>query len=929
MADVPPAPDTSTKRALALLVAIAVVDLSVALEPGLDRDLRVWWTGVGLAVVLVALTPVRRWPATVAAVLVVTTAVRLVAGADPADALRGGAVETLQALAGALVLTQVGRRSARLLRQRDLSLLVGAALLGAGITIGNAALAAGALDRGSALVLGASSAVSVLLLGSIVLLAPRARVRSDQVPELAAQTAALAAATTLAWGFDAPLGILPLLPLVWAALRFELGVAALELGVVSLAATVATSRGRGHFATDLAGDELGLLVLGFVAAYALITLPLALTVHHRADLLARVTADEELFRRTFTASPVGMVLLRQVDDGLVVDEVNPSATAILATTDEASVGRRFHDLVAPHDGPDHELAALLHGEVDAWRGDAVVLSRPGSRLEVSLTSVGRRDGARLFYAQLLDVTQEHDAHRRLVAALQLNDATLDTTACIILVTDASGTVVRINAAARDATGFADADLVGQQLWSSPLAPLSRSETEAMFVWPNRSGYPMVTERIGRTALGEPMRIVWNNNVVRDELGDPSYAVLTGIDVTAERASTGLVSHMLSASIATALIGVDGNGRITLANAGAGHMLGWSVAELEGRAFVELFDGPQLRHRTGAVGDRDSFLCLAGMIGETDESPAREWTWRTREGSALIVSMTLSVTEDLGAGRLGFLCVGRDVTAQREGQETLVAALEKERTAVERLRALDRAKDEFVSTVSHELRTPVTSIIGYTEMLRDGTVTEPSDDQLPVLERITRNSERLIAMCNDLLLLSGFDSDAAMGPRTRVDLRSCVAAAHDSFVDPSGARDVTVHVHPGTSPLEVAGDRSQLDRVVANLLGNALKFTPAGGRVDVELTDHEGRAVLVVRDTGIGIAPADHEAVFQRFFRTAEAQDKAIQGTGLGLPIVAAIVAAHDGEISLESEPGQGACFRVVLPLIDQRQPASAGVSPRG
>ena len=100
-----------------------------------------------------------------------------------------------------------------------------------------------------------------------------------------------------------------------------------------------------------------------------------------------------------------------------------------------------------------------------------------------------------------------------------------------------------------------------------------------------------------------------------------------------------------------------------------------------------------------------------------------------------------------------------MTEQRHGQEMLVKALDTERTAVERLRKLDHAKNEFVSTVSHELRTPVTSIIGYTEMLRDGSVVEPLPEQVALLETIARNGERLTVICNDLLLLGGLDSGA--------------------------------------------------------------------------------------------------------------------------------------------------------------------------
>ena len=133
-----------------------------------------------------------------------------------------------------------------------------------------------------------------------------------------------------------------------------------------------------------------------------------------------------------------------------------------------------------------------------------------------------------------------------------------------------------------------------------------------------------------------------------------------------------------------------------------------------------------------------------------------------------------MAQDAFAAQSGYLCVARDVTEQRHSQEMLIAALDKERTAVERLRSLDQAKNEFVSTVSHELRTPVTSIVGYTEMLTDGSVVEPLPDQLPLLETIDRNGQRLIAMINDLLMLSGLDSETVQWRHDPVDLAATVS-----------------------------------------------------------------------------------------------------------------------------------------------------------
>jgi signal transduction histidine kinase len=280
-----------------------------------------------------------------------------------------------------------------------------------------------------------------------------------------------------------------------------------------------------------------------------------------------------------------------------------------------------------------------------------------------------------------------------------------------------------------------------------------------------------------------------------------------------------------------------------------------------------------------------------------------------------------VTTDSAGAPLGFLCVGRDVTEQRQNQEMLVAALEKERTAVERLRKIDQAKNEFVSTASHELRTPVTSIVGYTEMLQDGSIVEPDPAQLPLLRTIARNGQRLIDICNDLLLLNGLDKGAAQWDRETLDLASVVGPAEEQVRAALAGRDLRLLIECPDSPVPVLGDRTQLERVLVNLLSNAVKFTEDGGTIDCRLEAQDGEAVLTVRDTGIGIPEAEQGALFEKFFRSSTAQARAIQGTGLGLSIVAAIVAAHGGHVGVRSAHMAGTTFTVRLPL---RQGARVG-----
>ncbi len=243
---------------------------------------------------------------------------------------------------------------------------------------------------------------------------------------------------------------------------------------------------------------------------------------------------------------------------------------------------------------------------------------------------------------------------------------------------------------------------------------------------------------------------------------------------------------------------------------------------------------------------------------------------------------------------------------------LARLYEREQQLVARLQELDTAKTDFMSTVSHELRTPLTSIAGYLEMLRDedaGAVTPAQDRMLDV---IARNTVRLRALIEDLLILSRIEGGTFRTARKTVDLAELVDNALVA-VAPSAAK-ASVGVHTDVrGPLRLRADADQLDRVLMNLLSNAVKFTPADGTVTVTARCEQDEVLLTVADTGMGIPLAEQQALFARFFRASNAVHQAIPGTGLGLAIVRTIIDNHNGSIEVQSTEGAGTAVTVRLP----------------
>jgi signal transduction histidine kinase len=230
-----------------------------------------------------------------------------------------------------------------------------------------------------------------------------------------------------------------------------------------------------------------------------------------------------------------------------------------------------------------------------------------------------------------------------------------------------------------------------------------------------------------------------------------------------------------------------------------------------------------------------------------------------------------------------------------------------------LRELDRMKDDFVSSVSHELRTPLTSIRGYLELVLEREAGDLTEEQERFLGIVARNADRLLRVVGDLLFVAQVDAGTIALEPGACDLEEVASEAVEAVRPAAVEKGIELALAADDVP-ELTADRARIAQVLDNLVSNAVKFTPVGGRVTVRAFSEGNEALVEVTDTGMGIAPQDQEHLFQRFFRTAAASEEAIPGTGLGLAIVKAIVEAHGGSISVASEVGHGTTFQMRLPL---------------
>jgi PAS domain S-box-containing protein len=368
-------------------------------------------------------------------------------------------------------------------------------------------------------------------------------------------------------------------------------------------------------------------------------------------------------------------------------------------------------------------------------------------------------------------------------------------------------------------------------------------------------------------------------------------------------------HDLLEAAPDAIIEVDSDGRILTMNARTEQLFGYDRNELRGRTVDALVpDHVRARHASHRAGYAANPLTRPMGSGLSLEG-------RRKDGSTFPVEISLSPLKSDEGYRV--TAVIRDITERKQIEERL-QAIQTQYTRELELRnqeveVANRHKSEFLANMSHELRTPLHTVIGFSELLAEESQGPLNDSQKRFIGHIHKDAQHLLALINDILDLSKIEAGKVQLRRDAVDiaviLDDALASIQPRGIEKSVAIETNIE-----SPVIVEGDRIRLKQILYNLLSNAVKFTPANGRVQVEMGTAEGYARISVRDTGVGIPLEEQESVFEKFHQVGGVAGGAREGTGLGLPISRRLVEEHGGRIWLESEPGLGSCFTFTIPL---------------
>ncbi len=362
-------------------------------------------------------------------------------------------------------------------------------------------------------------------------------------------------------------------------------------------------------------------------------------------------------------------------------------------------------------------------------------------------------------------------------------------------------------------------------------------------------------------------------------------------------------QLILGSMGDGVVVADENGKFLLFNDSAEQILGLSATDTTPDEWIDRYG---LYRPDNMTPCEPSEAPLARAIRGESVDSAEIFVRNSNNADGILISITGRPLKDENGTLRGGVIVFHDITLQKRAEEALVRAKEEaERTT--------KFKDQFLSTMSHELRTPLNAVLGFSDLLADERYGTLNDRQRRYVDHIHTGGTHLLKLITDILDLSKIEAGRMEIAPEDVNVASAFAEVLSTLQPLADKKSqcLTKEVVPS---LYVRADMTRFKQILMNLVGNAIKFTPDHGRIELVARQVGGQVRLEVRDDGPGIAPQEQQRIFEAFFRLTET-GTATEGTGLGLAITARLVELHGSKLEIQSEPGDGTCFHFSLPLL--------------
>lgn len=354
----------------------------------------------------------------------------------------------------------------------------------------------------------------------------------------------------------------------------------------------------------------------------------------------------------------------------------------------------------------------------------------------------------------------------------------------------------------------------------------------------------------------------------------------------------------------AIFYLDAAGYVASWNKGAQRLKGYKADEIIGKHFSVFYTSKDIKAGRPAHNLEE---CL--QYGHIEDEG-----WRVkRDGSRFWADVIITAIHDESGQLVGYAKVTRDLTERKRQEDMLRHANEKLQRHQIELEGLNSAKDEFISVASHQLRTPATGVKQFLGLLREGYAGELTPRQREFVDKAYESNDRQIALVNDLLRVAQLDAGRVNLTKTRIDVGGLVRDVIDEQINRFHDRGQFVSYEVPTTPILAFVDHMRYRMVLENIIDNASKYTPEGGKVVVSVTMIGSDVCVSVRDTGVGIESDELPRLFEKFSRIPNELSDVGGGSGLGLYWAHKIITLHNGAITVHSEPGEGSIFGITVP----------------
>jgi len=605
--------------------------------------------------------------------------------------------------------------------------------------------------------------------------------------------------------------------------------------------------------------------------------------------------SENRYKQLFNNSPA-VTLLIDPSSYFIVD-ANEPACAYYGYTYEEITAKKIFDINVLSPERIREICQQVFSEKKGHFYSCHKLACGEIRhVEVYINAISIRD-KELFFTNVYDITASKKAERKLAESEEKFKQVVELSVDGIIIGANNGKIVDCNGAACRIFGYDKKEILELKLIDLLLEDFHRIIPDAV------NGSEITGDKIVERLFKRKDGTLFSSEVAtrKFKLGNEERLIVYIRDITERKKAEKALKESeenfrtLVNNTLDGILILNFEGEVITANAAVGKMFGLDLKNVAGKSITKYL-APEsvpkaIADQINVLNDKGGYLSVYRAISASGEP-----FWIEGLGTKIIYQ-----------NQPANIVVIRDITARKEAEDALICA----KTAAE---AANRTKSEFLTNMSHELKTPLNSIIGFSDLLKEGIAGPLNEKQSRYAQFISTSGKNLLNIINDILELSKAEAGEADLNLEEFSVDDSINKVISNSLPQIQKKNIKFNYNSENRDLWISADENKFRKIISSLLSNAVKFTPAEGSIEISSRQEGNLAIITVKDTGIGIPEDDLDNIFKPFVQLDPSLSRIFEGTGLGLTLVKRYVEMHGGSISVESKEGKGSSFRIELPV---------------